>query len=41
MELASCNASEGIEHRNNQRVGGRYCSLSSRQQLPKGKPDGV
>ena len=30
-EVSGCNASEGIEHRNNHRVGGRYCSLSSRQ----------
>ena len=31
QEVSGCNASEGIEHRNNHRVGGRYCSLSSRQ----------
>jgi len=31
QEVSGCNASEGIEHRNNQRVGSRYCSLSSRQ----------
>lgn len=31
QEVSGCNASEGIEHRNNLRVGGRYFSLSSRQ----------
>lgn len=30
-EVSGCNASEGIEHRNNHRLGGRYCSCSSRQ----------
>ncbi len=31
QEVSGCNASEGIEHRNNHRFGGRYCSFSSRQ----------
>ena len=30
-EVSGCNVSEGIEHRNNHRLRGRYCSLSSRQ----------
>jgi hypothetical protein len=30
-EISGCNASEGIERRNNPCVGGRYCSFSSRQ----------
>lgn len=30
-EISGCNASEGIERRNNHCVGGRYCSFGSRQ----------
>ena len=31
QEVSGCNVSEGIEHRNNHRLGGRYRSLGSRQ----------